>query len=410
MSDENKKTISFDPQLFHLSGTKKTRKNRDVSAPKVNIPKPIISASSIKQKLLNRVKKYKNEENKKTNIINKKYVNRNNNENYGNNDDDINDDIDDDINGTDDEDEFSNAMNYFEQMTNKKKEKNNLLNRTLKNKDLINNLNIPYQLQQHIQPTQQHPHPQTQTQYLQTHQHPQTPMQKQSNIGLIVDDVLSDLELPYGCLKNGNKPTYKSWKNSIKNYSDMSVSDTIRPPTPPKNNAVAYDNSNTNVNIKNMSDRELFFNEDDNHKEYILKKQIDDKLKKIQTDQLKQLFQDENLDDLEQDKIENVSDKKYVKKITKRKYTLGKSTKYKKIGVLIKGRQTKKNIIDSHKKIKLTDINSIKKHLKKHGLLKTGSSCPDVVLRKMYESALLSGDVTNTNKDTLIHNFLNEVE
>ena len=393
MSNENKKTISVDPQLFHLSGSKKTRKNRDVSAPKVSIPKPIISASSIKQKLLNRVKKYKNEENKKTNVINTKYVNRNNDDDYGNNDDDAND--------ANDEDEFSNAMNYFEQMTNKKKEKNKLLNRTLKNKDLINNLNIPYQLQQHIQPTQQYP--QTQK-YPQTQQYTQTPMQKQSNIGLIVDDVLSDLELPYGCLKNGNKPTYKSWKNSIKNYSDMSNSDTIRPPTPPKNNA------DTNVNIKNMSDRELFFNEDDNHKEYILKKQIDDKLKKIQTDQLKQLFQDENLDDLEQDKIENVSDKKYVKKITKRKYTLGKSTKYKKVGVLIKGRQTKKNIIDSHKKIKLTDINSIKKHLKKHGLLKTGSSCPDVVLRKMYESALLSGDVTNTNKDTLIHNFLNEVE
>ena len=43
-------------------------------------------------------------------------------------------------------------------------------------------------------------------------------------------------------------------------------------------------------------------------------------------------------------------------------------------------------------------------------MLKTGSSCPDEILRKMYESSIMSGEITNTNKNVLIHNFLNDDE
>ena len=43
-------------------------------------------------------------------------------------------------------------------------------------------------------------------------------------------------DVPYGCLKNGNKPTFRSWNQTRKNYEHpelINVS-TIRPPTPPK--------------------------------------------------------------------------------------------------------------------------------------------------------------------------------
>ncbi len=142
----------------------------------------------------------------------------------------------------------------------------------------------------------------------------------------------------------------------------------------------------------------------DKHKENILKKQINDRLKKIETEQ------HDMLKEVDDDVDPTLGEKQYVKKIIKRKYTLGKSPKYRKVGILIKGRQTKKNIINSHKKLKHTDIYQIKKYLKKCGMLKTGSSCPDEILRKMYESAMLSGEINNINKNTLIHNFLNDDE
>jgi hypothetical protein len=356
------KIIQINPDLFQIS--KKTKKNRPEKQ-KVFIPKPIIGTSSIKRKLLNRIKQKKTEENKSPKITSEEY------ETHHNETEEISNEI---------EDELSNAMDYFDDISKREKEKEKLLNKTYKNRihttPTLNNisLNIPYQLK---------------------------PTSQNDNVNSIANNILDDL--PYGCLKGGTKPTYKTWLNSVKNYSSMSNTDrvdAVRPPTPPK--------KRPEEKVFTESEyKESLFLEPDKHKETILKKQIDTKLKKIESEQ-------KNLDDID-DEIEpvggdNVSDKKYVKKITKRKYTLGKSNKYRKVSVLIKGRQTKKNIINSHKKLKRTDIHQIKKYLKKHGMLKTGSSCPDEILRKIYESVMLSGEVNNTNKNTLIHNFLNDDE
>ena len=98
----------------------------------------------------------------------------------------------------------------------------------------------------------------------------------------------------------------------------------------------------------------------------------------------------------------------YLKKTVKRRFTLGKSDKLRRIAVLIKDRQTRKNIINTQKELKKTDITDVRKYLRQHGIIKVGSTCPTDILRKTFESAVLTGEITNTNKDTLLHNFLNE--
>ena len=103
---------------------------------------------------------------------------------------------------------------------------------------------------------------------------------------------------------------------------------------------------------------------------------------------------------------EKEKDKKYLKRTIKRKFTLGKSDKLRRVSVLIKDRQTRKNIINSQKELKKTAITDIKKYLRQHGMIKVGSTCPPDILRKTFESAILTGEVTNTNKDILLHNFL----
>jgi uncharacterized membrane-anchored protein len=100
--------------------------------------------------------------------------------------------------------------------------------------------------------------------------------------------------------------------------------------------------------------------------------------------------------------------KKMIKKTIKRKYTLGKSAIKKQVGVLIKDNQTRKKIVNAQKDLKRKALNDVKSYLRDHGLIKVGSNAPNDVLRKIYESSMLTGDVVNNSKDVLLHNFLAE--
>ena len=87
------------------------------------------------------------------------------------------------------------------------------------------------------------------------------------------------------------------------------------------------------------------------------------------------------------------------------KFQLGKRKN--KIGVLIKNNKTLKKIKQDSTILKKTPITDIKQYLRKHNLIKVGCNAPNDVLRKIYESAILAGDINNTNSDNLLHNFIN---
>lgn len=88
------------------------------------------------------------------------------------------------------------------------------------------------------------------------------------------------------------------------------------------------------------------------------------------------------------------------------KYNLGKKNKV--VSVLIKNVSTRKKISNEHTRLKEIKLNDMKNYLKRHNLLKSGSNAPPDVIKKLYEQSLLSGDIRNTNKNSIVHNYLAE--
>jgi hypothetical protein len=75
---------------------------------------------------------------------------------------------------------------------------------------------------------------------------------------------------------------------------------------------------------------------------------------------------------------------------------------------LLKNNVTRKNVIMAHKELKQKPINDVKTYLKEHNLIKAGSNAPNYMLRELYESSVLAGQIQNNNKDTMLHNFMSE--
>jgi hypothetical protein len=251
-------------------------------------------------------------------------------------------------------------------------------------------------------------------------------------------------DVPYGCLKNGSKPTYRDWIKTRKNYEFPELN--ARPPTPPKRNTFLEGATTQIAPLSSVLTPTVIKTPTSLSREQRLD-QIKQKLKKIQEQEIKSNPEASKLSDNlkileaispnveieklpeidempEMPTIDNTLDvsqvikeikekeesvpKKYLKRTIKRKFTLGKSDKLRKVAVLLKDKQTRKNVIDVQQELKKTSMKDVRKYLRQHGIIKIGSVAPNEILRKTFETAMLAGEITNTNKDTLLHNFLNE--
>ena len=93
-----------------------------------------------------------------------------------------------------------------------------------------------------------------------------------------------------------------------------------------------------------------------------------------------------------------------IRKTHKKRFRIGKHDDV--VGVLLKNKQTQRHIQSQHLTLKQKTIGEIRKYLYDHHLLKIGSNAPPDVLRRMYEDAILTGDVKNTNDGVMLHNFM----
>lgn len=89
----------------------------------------------------------------------------------------------------------------------------------------------------------------------------------------------------------------------------------------------------------------------------------------------------------------------------KKVFELGRNKKNKTVSVLLKNNNTRKKIETDKVNFKKTNISTVKNFLKKQNLIKFGTTAPNNLLRELYESTKLCGEITNENTKSLIHNF-----
>ncbi len=208
-------------------------------------------------------------------------------------------------------------------------------------------------------------------------------------------------EPKFGCLKNGKLPTFKQYNKTLKNNKNQEITNK-KPPisfadTPVHTESFEQrQNKLTNIkakfnnlkNNKNINDTKLPFPKFNTEIPVINVPTSTPSVNNI----------------IPTNEKKDKKKRKRKMKTLKRKITLGKKNNI--VGVLIKNKKTRKNIKREVKNLEKKSISNIKKYLRKHNLIKIGSMAPDDVLRNIYESSYLAGDIYNKNPDMLIHNFL----
>lgn len=183
----------------------------------------------------------------------------------------------------------------------------------------------------------------------------------------------------YGCLKNGNLPTYRNYMNkTLSNREPLIIGEDV------DRSSLYNVSKDSNANQISYSSSSL-----------------ENKVPSLYKKEEPQISLFSN----------NVKKPKKMqqRKTIRRKHKVGRSKYYSKIGVLVSNRTIRNTISNQIQQLKMVPIHDVRSYLIKNGFIKVGSNTPNDVLRKMYESALLiCGEVKNHNPDNLLYNFFNE--
>ena len=398
------KTISINPSLFSIGGSK-TKKNREKKTKPTAVP--IISPNVLKNKLLKRIKEHKQRETQ--NLENNKRKLEPKIENLK------------PSKKTDDEilnfnDEFTDSINYLHTLSKQKrvddekakydavkqKRKEEIERRTIKNYHLdgdpvnnpIINMELPADLQEPFMQTSVATEPYK------------------------INSPYKGDNIPYGVLKGGLKPSYREWARTQR-------SNIVTNP----NASLVIEGGSINSQKTARENRLNMLKEKIKQKNLLSEPMMTENLIKKPIEQIVSTIaiNTENISlpppipisapvkvsntitEIQQNPNEQIIATKHItKKTIKRKYILGRSQTKQSVGVLIIDRGTRKRVLTAQKDLKRRNINDIKSYLKDHNLIKTGSNAPNDVIRKLYESSMLAGEITNISSDTLLHNFTKE--
>jgi hypothetical protein len=200
---------------------------------------------------------------------------------------------------------------------------------------------------------------------------------------------------PYGCSKDGKKPTYRAYNKTIRNnlrFSDYrdnydddddDDNDDGSPETERQQKLRELKNKHRQKKSKNREDNGGHDNHNnDNNND------------------------NDNDNDSKTYKSNKMSIRRRLRKTITKKFKLGKQGNT--VGVLIKNNETRKNIQKEHGILKNKKLSDVKKYLVDHNLIKIGSTAPPAIIRKIYEDSVLTGEVENIGKGVSLHNFLED--
>lgn len=201
---------------------------------------------------------------------------------------------------------------------------------------------------------------------------------------------LSD-DTPYGCLKDGKKPTFRMYNKTIKNNTRFSADNE-------SNQDSTYSERQTKLkDLKNRHNKKASTisqngnaeNENENENAENGNGESDSN-------------ENRNSHSLRKTKI-----RRRLRKTITKKFKLGKQAGNI-VGVWIKNNDTRKNIQKEQGLLKSKQLGEVKKYLVEKNLIKIGSTAPPGVIRNIYEASMLSGEVENIGKGVGLHNFLED--